>query len=141
VFGELDRNIPAALEHFMAERAHARRTIEIPGASPPDAGPPDPPARGSIHGASTPAARRGALAGAGRPARPDSGLRDQAELLEDGDAVVEPDLLGDETVLDAQHARPGEPHPPAEAWGSAPTGRSSNAGPVCVPPPSHWPTT
>ena len=33
VFGELDRNIPAELEHFMAERAHARRTIEIPGAS------------------------------------------------------------------------------------------------------------
>ena len=33
VFGELDRNIPAQLEHFMAERAHARRTIEIPGAS------------------------------------------------------------------------------------------------------------
>jgi pimeloyl-ACP methyl ester carboxylesterase len=33
VFGELDRNIPAALEHFMAERARARRTIEIPGAS------------------------------------------------------------------------------------------------------------
>jgi pimeloyl-ACP methyl ester carboxylesterase len=32
-FGELDRNIPAQLEHFMAERAHARRTIEIPGAS------------------------------------------------------------------------------------------------------------
>jgi pimeloyl-ACP methyl ester carboxylesterase len=33
VFGEEDRNIPAALEHFMAERAGARRTIEIPGAS------------------------------------------------------------------------------------------------------------
>jgi len=33
VFGELDRNIPAALQHFMARRAHARRTIEIPGAS------------------------------------------------------------------------------------------------------------
>jgi pimeloyl-ACP methyl ester carboxylesterase len=33
VFGELDRNIPAALEHFMAKRAHARRAIEIPGAS------------------------------------------------------------------------------------------------------------
>jgi pimeloyl-ACP methyl ester carboxylesterase len=33
VFGELDRNIPAELEHFMAKRAHAHRTIEIPGAS------------------------------------------------------------------------------------------------------------
>ena len=33
VFGELDRNIPAALEHFMAKRARAHRTIEIPGAS------------------------------------------------------------------------------------------------------------
>jgi pimeloyl-ACP methyl ester carboxylesterase len=33
VFGEEDRNIPKALEHYMAERAHARRTIEIPGAS------------------------------------------------------------------------------------------------------------
>ena len=33
VFGELDRNIPAELEHFMAERARAHRTIEIPGAS------------------------------------------------------------------------------------------------------------
>jgi pimeloyl-ACP methyl ester carboxylesterase len=33
VFGEEDRNIPKALEHFMAERARAHRTIEIPGAS------------------------------------------------------------------------------------------------------------
>jgi pimeloyl-ACP methyl ester carboxylesterase len=33
VFGELDRNIPAALQHFMARRARAHRTIEIPGAS------------------------------------------------------------------------------------------------------------
>ena len=33
LFGEEDRNIPAALEHYMAERAGARRTIEIPGAS------------------------------------------------------------------------------------------------------------
>jgi pimeloyl-ACP methyl ester carboxylesterase len=33
VFGDEDRNIPKALEHFMAERAHAHRTIEIPGAS------------------------------------------------------------------------------------------------------------
>jgi pimeloyl-ACP methyl ester carboxylesterase len=33
VFGELDRNIPAELEHFMAKRARAHRTIEIPGAS------------------------------------------------------------------------------------------------------------
>jgi pimeloyl-ACP methyl ester carboxylesterase len=33
LFGEEDRNIPKALEHFMAERANARRAIEIPGAS------------------------------------------------------------------------------------------------------------
>jgi pimeloyl-ACP methyl ester carboxylesterase len=33
VFGEDDRNIPAALEHYMAQRAGAHRTIEIPGAS------------------------------------------------------------------------------------------------------------
>src|SRR3954466_7013076 len=32
VFGEEDRNIPRALQHFMAERARAHRTIEIPGA-------------------------------------------------------------------------------------------------------------
>jgi len=33
VFGELDRNIPAGAHHIMAERAGARRTVEIPGAS------------------------------------------------------------------------------------------------------------
>ena len=33
LFGEDDRNIPAALQHHMARRAGARRTIEIPGAS------------------------------------------------------------------------------------------------------------
>jgi pimeloyl-ACP methyl ester carboxylesterase len=33
IFGEEDRNIPKALEHYMAQRADARRTIEIPGAS------------------------------------------------------------------------------------------------------------
>jgi pimeloyl-ACP methyl ester carboxylesterase len=33
ILGEEDRNIPKALEHYMAERAGARRTIEIPGAS------------------------------------------------------------------------------------------------------------
>ena len=33
IFGEEDRNIPAALEHYMAERARAHRTLEIPGAS------------------------------------------------------------------------------------------------------------
>ena len=33
LIGEEDRNIPAALQHYMAERAHAHRTIEIPGAS------------------------------------------------------------------------------------------------------------
>jgi len=33
VIGEKDRNIPAALQHFMAKRAGAHRTLEIPGAS------------------------------------------------------------------------------------------------------------
>jgi pimeloyl-ACP methyl ester carboxylesterase len=33
VFGEEDRNIPAALQRYMARRAGARRTIEVPGAS------------------------------------------------------------------------------------------------------------
>jgi pimeloyl-ACP methyl ester carboxylesterase len=33
LIGEDDHVIPAALQHFMAERASSRRTIEIPGAS------------------------------------------------------------------------------------------------------------
>ena len=33
LIGEEDRIIPAALQHYMAERAGAQRTIEIPGAS------------------------------------------------------------------------------------------------------------
>jgi pimeloyl-ACP methyl ester carboxylesterase len=33
LFGEEDRNIPSALEHYMADRARARRKTEIPGAS------------------------------------------------------------------------------------------------------------
>ena len=33
VMGRQDRTIPAELHHFMAERAGARRTVEIPGAS------------------------------------------------------------------------------------------------------------
>ena len=33
VFGEEDRNLPAALEYHMAERAQARRKVEVPGAS------------------------------------------------------------------------------------------------------------
>jgi pimeloyl-ACP methyl ester carboxylesterase len=33
MFGELDRNIPAAVHRFMAERAGAKRTIEVAGAS------------------------------------------------------------------------------------------------------------
>src|SRR3954453_7430039 len=33
LIGEEDRIIPAALQHYMAERAHAHRTLEIPGAS------------------------------------------------------------------------------------------------------------
>jgi pimeloyl-ACP methyl ester carboxylesterase len=33
LIGQEDRNIPPELQHFLAERAGARRTIEIPGAS------------------------------------------------------------------------------------------------------------
>jgi pimeloyl-ACP methyl ester carboxylesterase len=33
LFGEKDRNIPAAVMHYMAERARAHRITEIPGAS------------------------------------------------------------------------------------------------------------
>jgi pimeloyl-ACP methyl ester carboxylesterase len=33
VFGELDRNIPAEAERFMALRARAERTIDVPGAA------------------------------------------------------------------------------------------------------------
>ena len=33
IYGELDKNIPAAAHAFMAERAGARETIEVPGAS------------------------------------------------------------------------------------------------------------
>lgn len=33
MFGELDRNIPAAAHRFMAERAGSRRTVEVAGAS------------------------------------------------------------------------------------------------------------
>jgi pimeloyl-ACP methyl ester carboxylesterase len=33
VFGEKDRNLPAALHRFLAERAGARSTVEIPGGS------------------------------------------------------------------------------------------------------------
>jgi pimeloyl-ACP methyl ester carboxylesterase len=33
LFGDSDRNIPVALQHFMAERAGARRAVEVPGAS------------------------------------------------------------------------------------------------------------
>jgi pimeloyl-ACP methyl ester carboxylesterase len=33
IFGELDRNIPAEVERFMALRARAERTIDVPGAS------------------------------------------------------------------------------------------------------------
>lgn len=33
IYGSLDKNIPAAANAFMAERAHARKTIEVKGAS------------------------------------------------------------------------------------------------------------
>ena len=39
-----------------------------------------------------------------------SGLGDEAELTECGDAVVEADLLGDEAVFDLQDGDTGKPH-------------------------------
>ena len=33
VYGEADRNIPPAAMKFMAERAHARKVVTVPGAS------------------------------------------------------------------------------------------------------------
>jgi pimeloyl-ACP methyl ester carboxylesterase len=33
VYGELDKNIPAAVHAFMAERAGAKQTVEVPGSS------------------------------------------------------------------------------------------------------------
>ena len=33
IWGELDHNIPAGAHKIMADRAGARRTVEIPGAS------------------------------------------------------------------------------------------------------------
>ena len=33
IYGTADRNIPPAVMKFMAERAHARKTVEVPGAS------------------------------------------------------------------------------------------------------------
>ena len=33
MIGEKDHIIPAELQHYMAERAHAHRTLEIPGGS------------------------------------------------------------------------------------------------------------
>jgi hypothetical protein len=37
-------------------------------------------------------------------------LGDQAQLLQDRHAVVQPDFLGDQAVLDLEHRRAGEPH-------------------------------
>ncbi|MGC5171641.1 alpha/beta fold hydrolase [Microbacterium sp. DT81.1] len=33
LFGELDKNIPVAVHHFMADRAGSRKTIELKGGS------------------------------------------------------------------------------------------------------------
>jgi pimeloyl-ACP methyl ester carboxylesterase len=57
VIGEKDQIIPAELQHYMAERAHAHRTLEIPGGShaitvshPRGRRPPDPGGRGGSRG-------------------------------------------------------------------------------------------
>ena len=66
---------------------------------------------------------------------------EQAELRERRHAVVETDLLDDLAVLKRSTVvpvkrilRPGRGRQRADR-------KSLKAGPVCVPPPSHWPTT
>src|SRR6202044_3128302 len=54
------------------------------------------------------------------PGAAPSGLGDQPELGERGDAVVQADLLGNEAVLDLQHGDAGEPHRLARACGQRP---------------------
>ena len=88
LIGEEDRNIPAALQRFMAERAGARRTVEIPGASHavavshPDAtARPDPRGRGAACTPRSVTARKGDRrcpsqhAGAGRARAGRAGVR------------------------------------------------------------------
>jgi hypothetical protein len=67
-------------------------------------------------------------------------LNKDAELSKRRDAVIEADFLEDFPVPDTQNRGPGEVIRPVPA-GNEPIRKSSKAGPVCVPPPSHWPTT
>ena len=71
-----------------------------------------------------------------RPARPFT-----SRILTPDDAVVEADLLGDHAVEHLDRGRAGELHAPARAGRERATRRSSNAAPVCIPPPFHCPTT
>ena len=73
--------------------------------------------------------------------RPESGLGDEAELFEDGDAVVEADLFGDEAFSTFRTVVPVNSIFLPVPAGSVPRGMSSKASPVWLPPPFHWPTT
>ena len=66
---------------------------------------------------------------------------DQAELRQRGDAIVETDLLDDLAVDHWSTVVPVKCIFRPVAAGRPPTRKSLKAGPVCVPPPSHWPTT
>ena len=76
----------------------------------------------------------------GRPTTRSGGL-EQAELGQRGDAVVEADFLGDFAVDHLQTVVPVKRILRPVAAGRLPTRKSLKAGPVCVPPPSHRPTT
>src|SRR5215469_4754572 len=65
----------------------------------------------------------------------------KAKLPERRDAIVETDLFCDLATLDTEYACPGESHFATGRRRSEPMRKSLNAGPVCVPPPSHRPTT
>ena len=66
---------------------------------------------------------------------------DQAELLQRDQRAFLAKFFRDLAILDAEDGRPREADRLPDAAGRLPTGRSLNAGPVCVPQPSERPTT
>jgi hypothetical protein len=69
-------------------------------------------------------------------------VRDQAELLEHGDAVVQADLVGDRPFSTFTMEMPVKHIVPPVLTGRARAdGHVLERRPVWVPPPFHWPTT